>query len=584
MNSRPQLPPRDDYEPPIEDEGGLTAQIEALKRRKWPMLAVFLTIVAAAAAAALLWPATYRSAGTILIEQQEVPSDFIRSAVSSFADERVQVISQRVMTGNNLMGIIDKYKLYPKDRDDFTREQLIQQMREDVKLEMISADVVDPRQGRATKATIAFSLGYESQSPEQATRVANDLVTLFLRENIETRKQQAASTTSFLAEESERIRASVTALEQKLSEFKEANYDQLPEFSGMNAQLVSSTQQELRDVESRISALDQQANFLQAQLAQIEPRMPAINQEGQILLGGAERLRMLREQYVASLATYTPKHPAVASVKRDLYSAELQTGGGSAALAVLGQIETATEQLVTARNADALDQPTIQALEAKLASLTRQLKDMPVRGPSTAAGVANADNPAYLQIKAQAQTLITERNVLAMRRGQLQGQLANLQLRQARAPAVERDYGAMQRELQGEQMKYAEVRQKQMEAQLAQNLESEQKGERFTLIDPPVMPQEPVKPNRPAIFVLGFVLASAAAVGLMLLLELLDTRIRGRRQVVKELGEPPLAIIPWVGEEPKPYEPELRKRLWKKLRGQRMHDDPRGGRRLPAAA
>jgi uncharacterized protein involved in exopolysaccharide biosynthesis len=47
---------------------------------------------------AAFWPATYRSTGTILIEQQEIPEDFVRSAVSSYADQRVQVISQRVMT------------------------------------------------------------------------------------------------------------------------------------------------------------------------------------------------------------------------------------------------------------------------------------------------------------------------------------------------------------------------------------------------------------------------------------------------------------------------------------------------------
>ena len=110
----------------------------------------------------------------------------------------------------------------------------------------------------------------------------------------------------------------------------------------------------------------------------------------------------------------------------------------------------------------------------------------------------------------------------------------------------------LQRELQGEQTKFGEVRQKLLEAQLAENLEAEQKGERFTLIEPPFKPQKPVKPNRPAIVALGLLGALAAAIGLMVLLELLDTRIRGRRQVVSLAGAPPLAIIPWVADEEKP--------------------------------
>jgi uncharacterized protein involved in exopolysaccharide biosynthesis len=108
-----------------EEGGGLAAQLEAVRRRIWPMLAVFVTVLAAAIAAALLWPATYRSMGTILIEQQEVPLDFVRSAVTSYADERVQVISQRVMTTSNLLGIIEKYNLYADKREDMTREQLV---------------------------------------------------------------------------------------------------------------------------------------------------------------------------------------------------------------------------------------------------------------------------------------------------------------------------------------------------------------------------------------------------------------------------------------------------------------------------
>jgi uncharacterized protein involved in exopolysaccharide biosynthesis len=67
----------------------LAAQLEAVRRRMWPMIITFLTVLAIAAAVALLLPATYRSMGTILIEQQEVPLDFVRSAVTSYADERV---------------------------------------------------------------------------------------------------------------------------------------------------------------------------------------------------------------------------------------------------------------------------------------------------------------------------------------------------------------------------------------------------------------------------------------------------------------------------------------------------------------
>ena len=185
----------------------LMQRFSAVKRRARPMALAFGLVFGAAALAALLWPPTYRSSGTILIEQQEVPTDFVRSAVTSYADQRVQMISQRVMTSANLLGIIDKYKLYPADRDKVARETLVDRMRDDIGLHMISADVVDPRAGRTTKATIAFSVSFDSRSAPTAAQVANELTTLYLSENVETRKQLAADTAGFLKDESERLGA-----------------------------------------------------------------------------------------------------------------------------------------------------------------------------------------------------------------------------------------------------------------------------------------------------------------------------------------------------------------------------------------
>ena len=50
-----------------------------------------------------IFPPVYRSTATILIKEQEIPQEFVRSTVTSFADERIQVISQQVMTRSTLL-------------------------------------------------------------------------------------------------------------------------------------------------------------------------------------------------------------------------------------------------------------------------------------------------------------------------------------------------------------------------------------------------------------------------------------------------------------------------------------------------
>src|SRR5215469_3924870 len=185
-----------------EEAGGSPNLLLAIRRRRRPLLLVIAAVLLLAILTAIFWPPRYSATGTILIEQQELPSELVRSTVSSYASQRVQVISQRVMTTENLMNIIQRYNLYPDLRRRRPREEVVRQMRRDTQLQMISADVIDPRDGRPTKATIAFSITYSSPSAELASKVANELVSLYLQQNIETRQQSSRDAAVFLTGES----------------------------------------------------------------------------------------------------------------------------------------------------------------------------------------------------------------------------------------------------------------------------------------------------------------------------------------------------------------------------------------------
>jgi polysaccharide biosynthesis transport protein len=472
---------------------------EAIRRRRVPVAVASGLVLAIALLLAALLPATYRSAGTILIEQQEIPEDFVRSAVTSFADQRVQMISQRVMTSTNLLEIIDRHGLYDADRERKPREQLIERIRDDIDLDMISADVVDPRKGGVVKATIAFSVAFKNRSPDLAAAVANDLVSLFLRENLETRKQLAEGSAQFLAAESERLRRRTEELAQKIAVFKRENFDRLPELADSTLQQLGRLNEELREVDGRIRAFDQQIVFLDSQLVQLSPKAELVTDRGERLLAPTDRLKALRAEYTAAVGRYSSKHPDVRRLERE-----------------------------------------IDKLEKEIAS----------GGSSEAGADPGPDNPAYVQINAQREIATSERANLVARRGQLQGLIAGIERAQSAMPEVEREYRAMLLEEQSEQTKFAEIRQKLLAAQLSQNLETEQKGERFTLIDPPVRPQEPISPNRQLIATLGLVLAVGAAIAILLLLEAVDTRVHGGRQVATLLGHAPLAVLPWACEQP----------------------------------
>lgn len=522
----------------------LADRIAAVRRRRLPALAAAAGIVLIAIAAALFWPPTYRSTGTILIEQQEVPVDLVRSMVSSYADQRIQVITQRVMTTENLMRIIDRYALYPDDRRSKPREVLIQRMRDDITFSMISADVVDPRLGRPTKATIAFSVSYDNRSPLLAAKVANELTTLYLNENLESRKQLADGTATFLTAEADRLNKQIAELDTKLAAFKEKNAHTLPELNQLNMQLMTRAEEELRETDTRIRSLDQQIVYLDAQLAQLNPASQIFTSTGERVMSPSDRLKMLKSEYSRASGIYAPDHPDVLRMKREVEGLEREVGKVNTGHDLARQLREAQGQLAQARERYAADHPDVQQLERLVSSIEAAMLSAPLTAAATTK--EDADNPAYIQVSAQREASINERASLERKAATLRERIGGLESRLAQSPEIEREYSAMLRDMDNAQLKYREVRQKQMEATLAQNLEVERKGERFTLIEPPLPAEEPVSPNRAAILALGVILSLGTAVGVVAVMEMVDTSIRGKRDVESLIAVAPLAVLPWI--------------------------------------
>jgi len=530
----------------------LREYLAAVARRRKPMLITAVASLVVTLLLVLFLPAYYQSAGTILIEQQELPPELVRSTVTSYADQRVQVISQRVMTTKNLLDIIHRYDLYPRMQARDTREELIAQMRKDIKLNMISADVIDPRSGMPREATIAFSVSYTSRSPELATRVANELTTLYLNENITERTRLAQDASTFLATESDRVSANITELEAKMARFKEKNGDRLPELSQLNMTLLDRTEQELRQQEAHMMALDQQRGYLEAQLIQVKPNSMMVSETGERILSPSDRLKTLRAQLASATALYAEDHPDILRMKREIAGLEAQSGGGGGESAVndlMRRLDQARTRLAEAREKYSPEHPDLQRSEREVAALETELARENARPAAPPVLAQQPDNPIYMQLQAQLSSTKSEQNGTASQITRLKALMADYQRKISGSPQIEQEYRELARDYQNAQAKYQELRAKQMEAQVAQNLESDRKGERFTLIEPPLPPEEPVSPNRVVIWILGVLASIGLAVGIVALLETLDATVRGRRDLMRLLSEAPLALIPEIGTD-----------------------------------
>ncbi|MBU1424364.1 MAG: lipopolysaccharide biosynthesis protein [Gammaproteobacteria bacterium] len=463
-----------------EYELTLSDYLSILRRRAPYLIGIFSAVLLIAVAVAFTLPPSYMATGTIMVETPQVLDGVIPRANRNNLDERIDVIKQRAMTREGLLQIINKYTLFKDNSGTRTTTELIDMMRSRVTVESLGS-------GQQGQSATAFTISFEDQKPEVALQVTNDLVTLFLDWNIKLRTEGATETTEFLSQESDKLKAEVDRLEEKISAYKRQNSNNLPEQLSLRTTMMARAENDLYSVERDIRSGNEELRSLEAELS--------VAGHG-ISNDSTQTLPALRAEYTRLSAVYTESHPDLRAIKRK-----------------------------------------IDALEQGLSA--------PVSGNTA----GNVTNLAVFTIQAKIDAVKARMESLAQQKKMLQDKISENEHAMVLTPRVAQGLDILIRDRDSAQRKFDELRNKKMNAQIAQNLESENKSERFTLLEPPILPEKPFKPNRKKIFALGLFLALASALGVVMLLESIDKRIRGAEALTHAMGFRPLVIIPYLPVE-----------------------------------
>ncbi|MEW6219558.1 MAG: GNVR domain-containing protein [Thermodesulfobacteriota bacterium] len=462
--------------------------IAIIKRRLLSLMVPAGLVITAAAAVALLLPAVYRSSATILIEAQEIPADFVTATVTSYVEQRLQSINQRIMSTTRLLEIINRLNLYAELREEWTTEEIVEQMREDIEMTPISTEVTDRRTGRPSAATVAFTLAYEGREPGTVQQVTNLLASLFLEENIQERARQAEETTRFLEDESTRLKSELAQVEAQIAAFKEAHVQELPDLVPVNLQGLHTAEAGVARLQEQLQGLRERAGYLETQLASLPPPPEKQAQKSE----DEKRLEELKIQLTHLRSQFSDQYPDVIKTRAEIAELEAQVAAAKAA----------------EPEAPSPDNPAKVTLAAQLAS-TR------------------------VEIAATQRQMEEVEKSMAQYRGRIEA-----------SPRVEEQYNTLLSTRRSVQAKYDDLMRKLMEARVASGLEKEQKGERFTLIDPAQLPEKPTRPNRLAILLIGTVLGIGAGVALAALRELADHSVRTPEALAFATALPVLGSIP----------------------------------------
>ncbi len=264
-----------------------------VRRRKKSFFVTFFLIFITGIAVAVALPPLYLSEATILIEEQQIPENYVQSGISSFAEERVEMISQRVLSRPNLLEIINEFNLFSDKKNNYTTSELLSKLRKSIVLETINAEIQHKKTGRPVATAVAFTISYEDKDPVAAQKVTEKLSSLFLAEEIQSREKRTSDTTAFFEQELDQLKKEIRDYEKKISQFKKAHIGELPEFNSVNLQAIGRLESDLNRLTIRLRSLEEKRINLKGQIANVEPLTPIIIDGEKMAMNPQERLKRL---------------------------------------------------------------------------------------------------------------------------------------------------------------------------------------------------------------------------------------------------------------------------------------------------
>ena len=460
--------------------------------RRLPYFAVMLALLSAIGLTmAFILPPVFVSRAAILVEPQQIPDELAQSTAPTDPYEQIQIIQRRVMTRANLLELADKVGLYADD-PDAPSEAIIKSMAR--RITFTGAEPEEVGRFGPMPGAIVMGVAFEAPTAQFAARGANEVVSLIMAENQRIRTGRVTDTANFFEAEVEQLAAALERKSREIAEFKTANVESLPD------SLEARRQQQVIEQE-RLLALEREEQALANERSTVIWVFERTGRTGTVALSPEEeQLEALKSERLQQLAVYAP---------------------GSARIRVLDTRIAALEALVEQQRAE---------------------RTVPVpdgEGGATAAAPSSELDLELAPIDARL-------GFIAEEKAMIEQTLAGLQESIAVTPTNEMVLGGLERDLDNLQQQYEAATTRLAQAETGERIERSSKGERFTLVEPPVEPPSPDSPNRRLIAGAGVAGGLGAGLGLVLLLEMLNRSIRRPVDLTAGLGIQPLATIPYI--------------------------------------
>jgi polysaccharide chain length determinant protein (PEP-CTERM system associated) len=441
----------------------------------------------------------------VLVVGQKVPSNYVTPVITADFTQRIQTLSQQVMSASRLRPIIQTLGLKPEEEG---------QVMEDIRSNLTVTPVITSMSAAAAtpggkkrpgsdQALPGFNVNYSDSNPKRAQKICNAITDAIVTENLQSRAEAAKDTTDFLDRQVEDAKRSLDEQDSKLASFKNKYMGQLPGDVDNNMKMLMALTTQLDQSTQSLNRAQQDKSYTESLLAQqlAAWKSSQSNSNPQTL---ETQLATLQAQLIQLQSRYTDDHPDVIKTKAD-----------------------------------------IAKVQGRLDEINKQTSS-----PAAANEKASANEPPEIrQMRLQIHQYETVIQQATSDQKRLQGQINIYQSRTNMSPGVEEQYKQLSRDYDNAQAFYRDLLTKKSSADLGKSMENQQQGEQMTVLQTAGAPEKPSFPNR--LFFAAAGLAGGLGIGFLLgvWLEISDRSIRTERDAEAAMDLPLLISVPWLGDD-----------------------------------
>jgi uncharacterized protein involved in exopolysaccharide biosynthesis len=189
--------------------------------------------------------------------------------------------------------------------------------------------------------------------------------------------------------------------------------------------------------------------------------------------------------------------------------------------------------------------PDVISLNKQVSSLAKELAGARKKPSSHDAVKQDADNPFYLSLVAQLNSLEEQHKSLLEERRSLAAQQEKYEKALAKDPALEQEMAVLARDYDSAVQRHRELKGRKMAADMEMNMIEDHKAQHLVLISPPDVPIH-THPRGIFLFLGGIFFSTFGGMATVIIAQMLNQSIIGTRRLALLVGTPPLVAVPYL--------------------------------------